>query len=144
VWCRKVGKIVASEMIILPCGHSFHNKLCLFRFVVCMSDNLRKMMDLACPICAAEMSHSYIREMLGGEVYDEAAFLYTKDLCLLCYDRNAEYYCKSDHCSFCSKCAQFCLYLLKKCPSCGSIKCISLPASTKDKDIESLLTRPSP
>lgn len=143
VWCRKLEKVVASEAILLPCGHTFHSKLCLFRFLVCVSDNLRNTESYACPSCSSELSHHYIEEMLGSAVYDEAVFLYTKDLCSVCYDRNAEFYCRADHCLFCSKCTHYSLYVLKSCPSCHSLRISPLPASTKDRDIELVLTRSS-
>ena len=143
VWCRKTVKIVASEAIILPCNHIFHSKLCLFQFLACMSDNFKATEHFACPKCSAGLSPDYIKEVLGREAYDEAAFLYTKDLCTVCYDRNAEYYCTKDNCLFCSKCTRFYMYTFRSCPVCHCLRISPLPASTKARDIELVLTRPS-
>ena len=139
VWCDFSGKMTPNVTIILPCGHFFHNKYCLFTFFACFSDNFHSISLYKCPKCGNQVTFEYIEDQIGRDLCTEAMFLYTKDLCLVCGEEIAQFYCKNDNVRFCSKCNVTIWLIFPSCPHCHSLRIAHLPLSTRDSDIKRLL-----
>lgn len=110
---------ISEEAVFLACGHSLHNKDCLFNFLRSESYYFSKVVHYKCPTCSEEIQQSLISAIFGEEEYrrrEEKAF---ESLCDVCRLTEWDTRLKCGH-SCCRKCVRP-LFFLDKCQICGRI-----------------------